>query len=524
SKEYYFSTIGLIPQHIEGNIKEEILKGIISTEFGLDERIKLPFGGTSLRSGSKISFRYFFLFNTISDDIIINSKNFFDKQEIPRYREALPRVFDLALGIDDLDNILAQEQKETLLKEIIKWEKKEKIFDKSRNFFDIEIRNIASKAVSYGLISKVDDYILPTDLYSLLERSNSIPDYDFSTKRREEINSKLFVINKLLKECSLFNEDYANYKKILKNSVDSLKPIEALVNRSNEVIKSDNFDDLISALKVDLAAIKREIKAKQPVESQISSEIIRLKAEKEKLMYELQVLPEAPQSFLQLQNKWEFLGEAKGKLSIYAKLEESKPSKKLPEISNLQEEYNSIHVKNVEDERVSTIGLIDEVATGWMKEVNGALDNYANWYASFNYKDKKIQLRKPKSTLIENIGSSSNHMFLHLIHFLSLHEVAINKGSTFVPSFLIIDQPSRPYWGDESDEKDVKYSDWEKIKIAFQLLNNFIDTVNSEYDHSFQMILFEHVPANMFEGLGNVNLLEPFRGGNALIPSHWYKR
>ncbi|EOQ62757.1 hypothetical protein F935_01846 [Acinetobacter calcoaceticus ANC 3811] len=524
SDEYYFSSIGVIPEIIKTNIKEDVLKGIISSEFGLDERVKLPFGGSSLRAGTKVSFRYFFLFNMISDDIIINSKNFFDKQEIPRYREALPRVFDLALGIDDLNNILAQEKKDSLLKDILKWEKREKLLNEGKNSFDFEIRNIASKAVSYGLIPQVDTNILPIDLYSLLENTNTIPDYDFSTKRREEINSRLFIINKQLKECSQFNEDYSNYKKILKNSRDSLKPIEALVKRSNEVVKSEVFDELISALKLDLSSIKKEIQAKQPVESQINSEIIRLKAEKEKLMYELQVLPEAPQSFLELQSKWEFIGEAKGKLSIYTQLEGNKLSNNLPEINDIENDYNSINVKNVEDERVATIGLIDEVATELMQQVNGALDNYANWYASFNYKDKKIQLRKPKSTLIENIGSSSNHMFLHLIHFLSLQEVAINKGSKFVPSFLIIDQPSRPYWGDDGASKDVKYSDQEKIKIAFQLLNNFIDTVNINYKHEFQILMFEHVPSIMFNGLNNIHLLDPFRGGNALIPEDWYTK
>ncbi|MDR0067335.1 DUF3732 domain-containing protein, partial [Acinetobacter sp. 11520] len=182
---------------------------------------------------------------------------FFDKQEIPRYREALPRVFDLALGIDDLNNILAQEKKDSLLKDILKWEKREKLLNEGRNSFDFEVRNIASKAVAYGLISQVDTNILPIDLYSLLENTKTIPDYDFSTKRREEINSRLFIINKQLKECSQFNDDYSNYKKILKNSRDSLKPIEALVKRSNEVVKSEVFDELISALKLDLSNIKK---------------------------------------------------------------------------------------------------------------------------------------------------------------------------------------------------------------------------------------------------------------------------
>jgi hypothetical protein len=35
--------------------------------------------------------------------------------------------------------------------------------------------------------------------------------------------------------------------------------------------------------------------------------------------------------------------------------------------------------------------------------------------------------------------------------------------------------------------------------------------------------MFEHVPSIMFKGLNNIHLLDPFRGGNALIPENWYK-
>nr|WP_229893242.1 DUF3732 domain-containing protein [Rahnella sp. LAC-M12] len=220
---------------------------------------------------------------------------------------------------------------------------------------------------------------------------------------------------------------------------------------------------------------------------------------------------------------WIFIGEARAKLSVYKDSGSLSLDSSHSDIDDLKKQYEEITILDVESERGETIKLIDEVASGLMKQTNNALENYSDWYASFNYNEKRIQLRKPKSTLIENVGSSSNHMFLHLIHSLSLHEVAINKKSAFIPSFLIVDQPSRPYWGDEEDidPENIEHSDKAKIKTAFKMLNDFISTINAEYDSEFQIIIFEHVPTKMFDELNNVHILPIFRDGNALIPLSW---
>ncbi|MCO8167153.1 DUF3732 domain-containing protein [Pseudomonas sp. 21LCFQ02] len=524
STEYFFSSIGEIPSTPVATIDQEDLRRILETEFSIDDRIKMPFGGRVIKSGSKVSFRYFFLFNTISDDIILNSKAFFDKQEIDRYREALPRIFDLALGIDDLENIIARERKEQLQREIAKHERKKTTILDNQGSFASEIREIASKAAEFGLIPEVDKDVTAVSLRDSLANTNITPNYDASTKRRADVTSELFSINRQIRKYSQFTEEYKNYKSTIKNSQDSLKPLRILMDRSGEVIKSSIFDELISSLQVDLRTIDEAIKARRPVESQVTAAVKKLQDRKQSLQEELQVLPEVPRSFKELQDMWVFLGEARGKLSIYARIDDKQTNKHVPfDTSNLASELDSIQVKDVESERAATINLIDEVAAALMLETGTALENYATWYASFNYKEKKIQLRKPKSTLIENVGSSSNHMFLHLIHFLALHEVALNKNSKFIPSFLIIDQPSRPYWGDdeESDPENLLHSDRIKIRTAFEMLDNFIARVNKEYQKEFQIIVFEHVPTSMFGDMNNTHLLPVFRGGTALIPPSW---
>jgi len=117
---YFFSSQGEIPDFPKSNSDERTIKSLLEVEFGIDRNVKVPFGGRFLSAGSKISLRYFLIFTTISENIITSPGTFFDKQDEDRYREALPRIFDLAVGIDNIENILAKEKQGELEAEIRK--------------------------------------------------------------------------------------------------------------------------------------------------------------------------------------------------------------------------------------------------------------------------------------------------------------------------------------------------------------------------------------------------------------------
>jgi hypothetical protein len=219
-----------------------------------------------------------------------------------------------------------------------------------------------------------------------------------------------------------------------------------------------------------------------------------------------------------------FVGEAMGQFRAYegarapAVLQTTTSDE-----DDLQRQMDAIEVRDVEETREAVVSMINEIALDLLKETGDALANYASYQTDFAYKEKRLRLRKPRSKLIENVGSSSNHMFLHLLHFLALHEVAISHQSMFIPSFLIIDQPSRPYYPDNKADDNVmlKNSDTEKVSIAFSLLNNFIARMNRDYKTEFQMIVFEHVPSETFKDMAYVHILPEFRNGEALIPEGW---
>ncbi|MGT2509668.1 hypothetical protein [Cupriavidus basilensis] len=361
SSDYYFSTTGFIPENPEPNTKEDDLKGILEAEFHIDDKVTVAYGGKALKAGSRVSFRYFFLFNTISEDIITNSKVFFDKQSEERYQEALPRIFDMALGIDDLPNIAAREKRESLRKEIARLQRKETHLDLGRATFDEEVRSIAAKAVEYGIISTAPKEMSTAAVRDAIYRAAS-PESAAKMDRYAEASAELFVIDRRLRKLRQFADEYRTYKSTLKSTEDSLRPIEQILKQAPTIVKSEIFDDLISGIKTDLLAVKRAIVGKQPVDGQVRDMVKELEGEQAELQREIEGLPQEPRSFASEREKWIFVGEAIGKLNTYKEDAPAVLNTATRSVDDLQKEMDAIDVRDVEETRDAVVSMINEIS------------------------------------------------------------------------------------------------------------------------------------------------------------------
>ena len=519
SSEYYFSSIGETPELPSSNMSEESLKKILETEFNIDKDVTVPFGGRSLKPNSKISLRYFMLFCTISGDIIQHSEVFFDKQNDNRYREALPRVFDLAVGIETIENILKREKKLSLQARLMQIERKNKQVSEKKSEFHEELASIAMEAKEYGLIDEKDD--IPESIESLksviVDGVNQA--FEVKSNRYDEIISEKSLLERRVRNLIRFQSAYSEYKSSLNVIEDSLKPVEYWRNK-DEIVKTSIFDTLIASLEEDLQRIKQLNSKRTPIDGKTSDEIAECRRLINELEEELKGLPKQIKSFDDNRDMFIFLGQTKTKLDLYQPKSEYYG---ITSTNEIQGQINSIQVIDTTENRELCIKVLEEIIQGYMKLVEPSLENYGKYLPVFNYKDKKLDFRKPKSTYVEAAGSSSNDMFKHLFMFLGLHELMLTNNTKHIPSFLLIDQPSRPYYGEEENvsEKRLQHSDKAKVIDAFKLLDSFLGNILNEMKQSFQIIVFEHVPKEYFDNFDNIHLVEEFRDGNALVPQQY---
>jgi hypothetical protein len=522
SDKYYFSSFGEIPLIVDSNNSENAIKSILETEFKIDRDAKFPtsYGSNYIKAGTKISLRYFLMFNTISGNIIENDEGvFFDKQNDIRYKEALPRIFDLALGIETVENILKSEKKAEFENQLAKLIRKNKAISSKASDFNQERVEILQKAKEHNVVrddAKVDEVIV--DLNKAIQGFENEPT---TNSENEILESSFYSLQRKIRNLKQFSTEYSKYKSSIKNLDDSLKPIEFLREKDSEIIKTSIFEQLLTSYTKDLTKIRKSYINNTPIDRQVNDNIKDLEKELEIIKSKLDLLPRKNKSFESEREKYFFLGQMKSKLEIFSTDSSSVLTSYDEEIGALQLEIEQLIIVNTEDKRELTIKLTEEIISEYIKESDKALANYSTYQPVFDYKNKTLLLRKPKTSYIENVGSSSNHMFLHLFFSLAMHEVIFQNQSPFIAPFLIIDQPSRPYYGTNGKRKtENPESDDYKIKKAFELLDRFIGTRKSN-SGKFQMIVLEHIPIETVSNLKNIHIVEEFFDGNALIPKSY---
>jgi Protein of unknown function (DUF3732) len=137
---------------------------------------------------------------------------------------------------------------------------------------------------------------------------------------------------------------------------------------------------------------------------------------------------------------------------------------------------------------------------------------------------------KVKSTDREDylweIGSGSNWLSYHLAISLSLQLFFASLPESPVPQMLVYDQPSQVYFprrlvereGDPEDPA-FKDEDVEAVRKVFKVLSSAVE----ESGHSLQVIVLDHAPETVWAGIPNMNYVDEWRGGRALVPLDWQK-
>ncbi|QUW23054.1 DUF3732 domain-containing protein [Sporosarcina sp. Marseille-Q4063] len=524
SDVYYFSPIGVIPNLPFENNNESNIKKVIENEFSIDKNLVIPYGGSHIRAGTKISFKYFQLFTSQSENVIVNSEVYFDKQNIGRYREALERVFDVAFKIDTVENMLINEKINDLVKGINRLERKQTIFDNEKNVFLDNMKRDIKRARELQLL--LDDEYIPSENYLKVLKSMTGAFYNFNISKEKEklINERNTLLLKT-KNLKRLESEYKKYIEVEKNIYDSLKPIVYIKENFSDLLSFPETAMLVQILEKDFKVLKKKNSAKQPFNINIKSELENYIQRVKEIDRVLGQYPKESSIDNNIYEQMAFIGELRYKINLYENTEGLEDY--TAEISSKKDQLKELksNVLDVSGNRALFVNLLESLIQNYLEEVGDALGIYKGYRAVFNYASKSIELRRPNTLSISHVGSSSNHLFMHLCLFLALHEASIIQKSEYIPQYLILDQPSRPYYGDEKDYDDkdgvfnnsIVESDKYKIRKAMILLDEFICKIKSDYNKDFQIILLEHIPKSVWEGLNNFHLVEEFRNGNALI-------
>jgi phage host-nuclease inhibitor protein Gam len=516
-KDYYFSSSGEIPLKPFVNIKEENIKNTIKAEFGITQNIVFPFGGKEIKKGSQISPRYFMLFNTQRRNTLSSDEVLFDKQTRLKEQEALTRIFDIAIGATTIENLIKKEILEAKQKELLKLEfKEEKLKDKT-NLFDEEIKEIVLKAKKLNLVDIYESNNRVIEILSNYILNNQTINNQIELQQLEEEKlQKAILITKYKK----YIKQYKEYKSLLKNDLDSLKPIEYIQEHFRDILQLENLNYLVDILANELKQIKSFLNTRTlPSVKNLEQEINALQEDIDEISKKIDNIQNDELSNLK-NEQLIFLGETKAKLTLYSQneIKENYTDK----IEVLKEEIKQLEADIKDINRADILDTLSEYMQEIFNNVEFSLSGYEGYKPVFDYKNKMINLKKVdkqisskdiKKDLIKNIGSSSNHLFLHLAFFSAIHRLFIKQKISFIPQFLILDQPDSPYY-DTSNKNSLERKTFFK---ALKILDNHIEFFTQELKEDFQIIVLEHVEWKEIENenFKHYHLVEEWRGENS---------
>ena len=532
SSDYYFSQKGDIPDIPDSKIEESELKSILEPEFSIDDNVALSYGGRSIKKNSYLSFRFFLMFNTLSKDIIDNGRTFFDKMFLDRYRDAWPQIFDLSTGVIDFNVVKSQEAVSDLKQQVFSLEQEKRRVERRKASRSVQLELLVKKAKEAQII---DESLSLDDAYAELLRITHDNSRQFLTnyssfQEYERIQSERDDVALQLKKLKRFMHSYKDYKNRLRLEEDALLPISYIKNYFGSKT-SEEYRLFLENLSVSLERIRGSVHKSQPFEHDISRKIRDLTRELHRLDTTLLRSAHVQNHPVSIEDRLISLGEIKAEMkhisSVDSGIDEYNTSiaSKVKEIDRITASISSVSQK-----RQLIIETLNEYIQFYISLSRNALDEYGSYLAWFDYEKAALTLRRPKSTTTANVSSSSDHLFMHLCLFCGLHHMLLMQNSAYIPTVLLIDQPSRPYYNSDAnyDYSNSEYAltnkdDWSKVKNIFSVLDSFISIILKEEQH-FQIIMLEHVSEKAWEDCENVHLVEVFDGvNNALIPPKYAK-
>jgi len=533
SSEVFFD-FGSLPEKPESNKEIAEIKSILDIEFGITDSLRFPYGKELGKTSFNLSYRHFLIFNSLTETVIGTPETYFDttfygKEE---YDKALNHIFNLVIGVNDMENIKAVERLQEVEKEISKIQNQERSnYRKSKNF-DSEVKVLFDKCKKHNFIEYSEhfesvDVVIPiiqdiiANTQKVAQNSNLFNEIDELNKKRNEIQGQINSITQYQKE-------YDAYKRNLNKSADSLQPIEFLNQKlSDQLVDSYETQAFVESLESSLKNIKESLSKKIVEPIKVTADVRALKIELLKISDQITKLTEIRNNYQAEGEKFIVLGEIKLALEQLLKTELGKP------VDNVR-----LNVLNEEKESLAKVPASTEQIKYTMKTMLNesiqrnytqlkSLPTYKNYKTIFDDAQMVLKLYPPSDQFqfpLDNVGSKSNYMFMHLCVYLGLHEHILKVNPEHVPQFLFVDQPSIPYYAGSNEMQGN--DDKSKLIDAFTLLNSFIDFIVKKMKNHFQIFMVEHASKDYWQNnnLTNFHTVDEFIIGKGLIPKNIYDK
>lgn len=528
---------------------------------------------TNKKEESPASFRDTMAFTFQPQNIIANPTTIFYKTDTFEHVRRLKMLFPLVLGYKSYEMLSLDQEIEGLERQEREKQGKLDHLNAQYETWQTDIYEYYTEAIYLGLSNS--DIQIGGSTVNLIknELSKIVEDIKkdrfikqgstlrYSEKLEELEDQRVKLLRQLeatrveLQKIERFDKSKTEYLEKVTDEIDTrLKPVEWLIQQKGTNICP--FCDSYSEKAINkLLSLKDEKDNNHLVIANSKSELFSFEREKTEFKNTINVLEkdilkidanirilrsEDRQNVKKFQDIFEFRGKIE---LVLTNLEKIAPSATLPtEIAAIGVELTKKRKRLKELRESFDKGLC-------LSKLTDAIGKYVAILPIEHRERRKVLLDPDVSVGIRifdswtnstnflyKFGSGANHMCFHLATLLGLHDYFLKLPETgkinYIPSLLILDQPSQVYFPDEFEKVETETNqktkakiseDIENTKLIFIACDKFVEWTNQQT----QVIVLEHAGPKTWEGLPNVHLVEEWRGQldeeeyNALIKKEW---
>ncbi len=459
-----------------------------------------------------LTFRHTLLLNFLTEEIIATANRyldtlFFDDDDMIGFDS---RILKISLGADEKKEAELTEKVKTLDESIKKEDRNKTNDEKNRQAYEKKYNAVLATAKAIGLIDEseaFDTEVVLARIKEAVDHFNRIKRSHAKLKELAELSDRQQKLKVEIYSYKKLKYEYNRAIRYAKKVEDSLKPFEYLEKYLNRQVMSEDSIALFASLEEAFTASKKNTLKPDELPPEFETNLQKLKEEYNQVSAKIKENQEAidyvfdPNMLVKLVT-----------LAEQIKGLEKKEEKYIGDLkyNKLKDQYatdaKDLEIVTKENENTEKAFLKD--VKSYYDDQTGMSISYRNCEVIFDKKNVRLKLQRPDEAFpIRNIGSKSNFMFMHLCFFLGLHQYLCSREHSFVPSFLFIDQPSIPYYGNNSRRQQeagdltiAKTDDRSRLEEAFRLINSFMGQ-NVGEDKGFQIIMMEHADPEYWKDL-----------------------
>lgn len=500
--------------------------------------------------------------------IIANPYTLFFKADTYEHREKLKTIFPFVLGVVTNEMLALKHELKDLRKEFERKKEELDLRKSAANTWIAEIKASYSQARELGLLKESPDPQQDWDINDYVQYLQDIPKQseidipqidigsteravkELNALRNEEhdtsrqIGALRYKLSKI-EQLSDSEEQYGNALTLQKERLRSVGWFEDKIKDKNNCpfcgstshSAAKEVENLLKVTKDILRASKSTTNAQDVLDKEIANirKQLRILESRLNIIRDHRRLIESKSEDLRakrqtLNEVYRFVGRFEQSLENYSITQQD--SQLVEELTRLGSRISYLESKlSSSDEENRRRAALDYISKN--------ISIYAKCIGAERFEDPvhldltnltvRISSRgKSNEDYLWEIGSGANWMGYHISTLLALHQYFLSLESCPVPNFLVIDQPSQVYfperWPHDLDPKNPNNQPYEPNSGDIECVHKIFRTLSEglvRMDNKLQLLVIEHADEMTWRGIENINLVERWRNGKALIPLDW---